>query len=361
MADDQDTEKQHEPTQKKLQDARAKGELARSADLGVAAAYGGFLIGFAMVGGVAVTTVGTFLASLLGSADRFSSLVFSSSSSAFAGGALMMVGKPAMILFGIPAVAVILCFVAQRGLVFSGDKLKPRLSRISLLSNAKNKFGRGGLFEFSKSFVKLIIFSVLLWFYLMSRTDRIVGALHLSPGGIAQQIGTLMLEFLSIVFVIAVSIGAVDFLWQWHEHRRKNRMSDRELKEEHKSQEGDPQAKQERRQRGYAIAMNQMLNDVPGADVVIVNPEHYAVALKWDRQRGGAPVCIAKGVDHVAARIREAARDAGVAIQRDPPTARALYATVGIGQEILPEHYRAVAAAIRYADSLKARVQSQNV
>lgn len=360
MADDQDTEKRHEPTQKKLQDARKKGELARSADLGVAAAYGGFLLGFAILGGSAVANVGTMLASLLGSADRFAALAFSQSATAFSGGVLLTIGQPAIAMFGLPATIVLLCFVAQRGLVFSGSRLKPRISRISPIANSKNKFGRSGLFEFSKSFAKLIIFSVLLWFYLLSRTDQIVGAMHLSAGGIAQQIGTLLLEFMAIVCCIALAIGAVDFLWQCHEHLRKNRMSDREMKEEHKSQEGDPQAKQERRQRGYAIAMNQMLNDIPGADVVIVNPEHYAVALKWDRLSRGAPVCVAKGVDHVAARIREAAREAGVAIQRDPPTARALFATVEIGQEILPEHYRAVAAAIRYADALRERVRAQN-
>jgi flagellar biosynthetic protein FlhB len=101
-----------------------------------------------------------------------------------------------------------------------------------------------------------------------------------------------------------------------------------------------------------------MLADVPKADVVIVNPTHFAVALKWSRRKGAAPVCVAKGVDEVAARIRAAAAEAGVPIHRDPPTARALHATVNLGEEVRPEHYRAVAAAIRFAERMRSRARA---
>jgi flagellar biosynthetic protein FlhB len=115
--------------------------------------------------------------------------------------------------------------------------------------------------------------------------------------------------------------------------------------------------RQQRRQRGYDIATNRMMNDVPKADVVIVNPRHVAVALRWDRGAGGAPVCVAKGVDEVALRIRAVAMEAGVPIRQDPPTARALHATVTIGEEIPPAHYRPVAAAIRFADAVRRRAR----
>jgi flagellar biosynthetic protein FlhB len=111
----------------------------------------------------------------------------------------------------------------------------------------------------------------------------------------------------------------------------------------------------QRRQRGHDIATNRMIADVATADVVIVNPTHYAVALKWSRATGGAPICVAKGVDDVAARMRAAAAKAGVPLHSDPPTARAVFATVDIGQQILPEHYRAVAAAIRFAERMRKR------
>jgi flagellar biosynthetic protein FlhB len=154
-------------------------------------------------------------------------------------------------------------------------------------------------------------------------------------------------------------IGVIDLLWQHFSHRQKLRMSRKEMQDEYKQNEGDPHMKQQRRQRGYDIATNRMLKDVPGADVVIVNPEHYAVALRWDRMPGRAPVCVAKGVDAVAARIRERAQQAGVPIHRDPPTARALHATTEIGAEIAPDHYRTVAAAIRFAEQIRARVRDR--
>jgi flagellar biosynthetic protein FlhB len=125
--------------------------------------------------------------------------------------------------------------------------------------------------------------------------------------------------------------------------------------DEHKDSEGDPHLKQQRRQRGHDIATNRMLLDVGCADVIIVNPTHYAVALKWKRSDRSAPICLAKGVDEIAARIREQAALHGVAVHSDPPTARALHATVEVGAPIRPEHYRAVAAAIRFAEALRKR------
>ena len=117
--------------------------------------------------------------------------------------------------------------------------------------------------------------------------------------------------------------------------------------------------KQQRRQKGIAIAMIQMLADVPTADVIVVNPTHYAVALKWSRESAGAPICVAKGVDEIAARIRDLATENMVPIHSDPPTARTLFATVKVGDEISPEHYGAVAAAIRFAESVAQKAKHQ--
>ena len=155
------------------------------------------------------------------------------------------------------------------------------------------------------------------------------------------------------MLLVALALGSVDFLWQRAEHIRKNRMSRKEMMDELKQSEGDPFIKQQRRQRGQEIATNKMLQDVPTADVVIVNPTHYAVALKWDRSQAMAPICVAKGVDEIAARIREIAVENAVPMHSDPPTARALHADVELGQEISQHHYRAVAAAIRFAEEIR--------
>jgi flagellar biosynthetic protein FlhB len=144
-------------------------------------------------------------------------------------------------------------------------------------------------------------------------------------------------------------------MWQRAQHLRRNRMSRQEMVDENKDQEGDPHVKMQRRQRGQEIATNRMLQDVAKADVVVVNPTHYAVALRWNRKGRGAPICVAKGFDEVAARIREKAALAGVPLHSDPATARAIHASVQIGQPILPDHYRAVAAAIRFAEAMRKR------
>jgi flagellar biosynthetic protein FlhB len=134
-------------------------------------------------------------------------------------------------------------------------------------------------------------------------------------------------------------------------------MTRQEMTEEHKESEGDPHFRAHRRQRGQEIALNRMLQAVPEADVVVVNPTHYAVALKWNRKDRRAPVCVAKGQDEIAARIRERAIEAGVPIHRDPPTARALHAALDVGDEIGREHYQAVAAAIRFAEAMRKKAR----
>lgn len=162
-----------------------------------------------------------------------------------------------------------------------------------------------------------------------------------------------------IVLAVAAVLGLIDYIWQYAEHQRKNRMSRKEMTDEMKQSEGDPMLKHMRRQKGIAIAMNQMLADVPTADVIVVNPTHYAVALKWNRQSRSAPICVAKGVDEIAARIRETAIEHAVPIHSDPPTARTLFATVEIGAEISHEHFAAVAVAIRFAEDITKRAKAR--
>jgi flagellar biosynthetic protein FlhB len=358
-ADEDADDKQHEPTQKKLDDARKKGEIARSADLNTAAAYAGFSLAGLGLGAWSLTRLGDLGAGLIGQADRLAPMLLGGEASAPVGGLMARIGLAVLPWFALPAMAVIAAIVAQRSFVVAPDRIKPKLSRISLLSNAKNKFGRSGLFEFAKSTVKLSLYTLLLGVYLSKHVEEMLGTMHLSPGMAAALLVRMAAEFLLVAVLIAAVIGAVDLMWQISEHHRKNRMSHEELKEEVKQSEGDPHMKQQRRQRGMDIATNRMLRDVPSADVVIVNPTHYAVALKWDRRSPGAPVCVAKGVDEIAARIREVAAEAGVPMRRDPATARALHASVEIGQEILPEHYRAVAAAIRFAEEMRKKARGR--
>lgn len=358
-ASEDDSDKSFEPTPQKLQKAREKGEVAKSSDLSVVAGYAGLLIALFTAGQYISEALGTLFVVLIGQADEISDLISSGPATSPAAGILKGVLIPVAILFGLPATAVLLSLIGQRALIFAPSKLKPKPSRLSIPSNAKNKFGRGGLFEFAKSFTKLVIYGTCLTFFLHSHLTDILSASAAPAQSSILLMVNLLFRFLFIVITIAFAIGVIDYIWQYSEHMRKNRMSRKELQDETKDAEGDPHVKHQRRQRAQDIATNQMMADVPKADVVIVNPTHFAVALKWSRASGTAPVCVAKGVDEVAAAIRSAAGQAGVPVRSDPPTARALHATVEIGQEIAEEHYRPVAAAIRFAEAMRKRAKGK--
>ncbi len=357
MAEDDDDDKQYAPSQKKLDDARKKGEIPRSQDLNTAASYAGLLLAGAGLGGASLIGAGEALMTLIDRPESLSRLIFDGSGGPVSASIIVSVAMPLLPLLAAPAIMVILALVVTRSFVVAPDKIMPKLNKISPLAQAKNKFGRGGLFEFGKSFVKLVIYGVILGVFLSSKLPDILSSMALSPAMATAELLKLALTFLFIVLLVSLTIGGIDFGWQWAEHMRKHRMSHQEMKDEHKQMEGDPHVKQQRRQKGYDIAMNQMMADVPEADVVIVNPTHYAIALKWDRMRGSAPTCVAKGVDEIALRIREVASENGVAIHRDVPTARALHATVEIGEEVRPEHYKAVAAAIRFAEKMRTKAR----
>lgn len=352
---DDGEDKSFEPTQKKLDDARKKGDVAKSVDLTTASSYLGLLLVAAALGPASITAFGSQLRAVLEFSPEMAFELFGSNPSVTTGRIGSSVVWSILPWFLVPAVVTLLTVIAQQAFVVAPSKLEPKLNRLSPISNAKNKYGRNGLFEFFKSFSKLLIISAILGVFLAARTETLVTTIQL---GAQQSIAIMMrlaLDFLLIVMLVSAAIGAVDFMWQKAEHIRKNRMSRKELVDEAKQQEGDPHMKGQRRQRAQEIAMNQMLGDVPGADVVIVNPTHYAVALKWSRLPGAAPECVAKGVDQIAFRIREIAEEAAVPIHSDPPTARALFAMVEIGQEVHPEHYQAVAAAIKFAEAMRAK------
>lgn len=350
-----DGEKSHEPTQHKLDGARKKGELARSADLTTAAAYLGILLTGLAAGAGSVTSVSTSLMVLIDQSDGLAPLLFGGQAAAPVGGLLAGIGLALMAWYLIPAVGALLGVLAQRAFVAAPAKLAFKMSRINPVSNAKNKYGPSGLFEFAKSFAKLVIYSVCLGIFLSARLPEMAGAIQADPRAIGLLMCRMLIEFMMVVCLVALAVGAVDYLWQHHDHLRRNRMSHQEVRDEHKQQEGDPHMKGERRARASRIASEKMMVDVPAADVVVMNPTHFAVALKWSRAPGSAPECVAKGQDHMALAIRDLALAHGVPVRRDPPTARALYATTEIGQQIAPEHYRAVAAAIRFAETMRRR------
>lgn len=355
MAEQDDASKEFEPSQKKLDDLRRKGEIPKSNDLTAAASLAGLVGAWVVLGAPHILSIDHVLSEFLNSVaginrDEYSKPVGPENFARIAGLAWLILPW-----FLAPGLFALVGLIAQKSLVFAPSKLTPKLSRISPIANAGNKFGRRGIFEFLKSATKLALVSVALIFFFSQNFGRVAMTTALAPSqGLALMV-TLTINFLWIVVVFYFLVGGVDLIWQRIEHLRKNRMSRQEMTDEQKQSEGDPHVKQHRRQRAQEIANNRMMADVPTADVVMVNPTHFAVALKWDRTKGSAPVCVAKGVDEIALSIKSLAISSGVPVFSDPPSARAIYSVVKIGSEISPEHYRAAAAAIRFADRLRSK------
>ena len=354
---DEGQDKSFEPTPHKLQEARKKGDIAKSVDLQTAAGYAGLTLALIAAGTQSLTSLGSLLMGMLSQSEDIARSIFDGGPVAGLSGWAWNVSRDLLPIFGLPALTVLAAILAHRAFVVTPSKLQPKLSRISLLENAKQKFGRSGFFEFFKSFAKLSIYSLCLALFLTARLPDMIAVIQSEPGTVVLLLAELCIGFLFVVILVSFAIGGIDAVWQHQEHIRKNRMTRKEVMDEAKNTEGDPHLKQERRSRAQAIAARQMMAEVPQADVVIVNPTHYAIALKWSRAQGTAPECVAKGVDALALRMREIAMEAGVPIRHDPPTARALHAVTEIGQEIAPEHYAAVAAAIRFADTMRARMR----
>jgi flagellar biosynthetic protein FlhB len=357
MSGEDEADKSFDATPQKLLEARKKGDVAKSTDLLTACSYLGLLIALLGAGASSLSQIGTAMMALLDQPTELTPLFFEGNAMAPTGGIMKAVGWAMAPIFALPAIGVILALFAQQAWVFAPSKLEPKLNRISIISNAKNKFGRDGIFEFLKSFVKLIIFSICLALFIRIWLPDMIGVLQTNPQTAISLLVKICTSFLFVVVLVSCAIGGVDALWQHASHMRKNRMSRKDITDEAKSSEGDPHLKQERRQRALTASQNQMMKDVPSADVIIVNPTHYAVALKWSRLPGEAPICVAKGVDEIAATIRRLGSEAGVPIHSDPPTARALHASVDIGHQIRQNDFAPVAAAIRFAEDMRRRAK----
>lgn len=359
MSDDQSEDKQFDATEQKLRKAREKGDFPRSPEVNSALAYFGALASGAV-------TLGWLVPGWLGTASRMWNEIGMSSSTLDAGAkgggefdaALRVWGAAglfSLVAIAIPALIILVGLIVQRGIVFVPSKLAFDLSRINPFKNAGQKFGKSGLVTFVISTSKAIAVGIGGWMLFESMLPELTGSR--SSTGWLGGLGAILTRVLVLALAVSVIFAIADLGWKHFDFRRRNKMSMKEMKDEMKDSEGDPHMKSARRQKSMEIVMSSMLADVEKADVIIVNPTHYAVALEWKRGSGKAPVCVAKGVDAVALRIRERAREHSVPIWPDPPSARAIHATVQIGAEIEPTHFAAVAAAIRFSETMRAKAR----
>ncbi|MGP1570048.1 MAG: flagellar biosynthesis protein FlhB [Eubacteriales bacterium] len=252
---------------------------------------------------------------------------------------------------------------AQTKFLFSMEALKPKLNKFNPINGFKRIFSIRSGVELLKNLIKLTIIIVILYKFIYARLVEFAKMLFLDLASSATYILNAVVLMVYSVCLIFVFVAGLDYIYQRWEYERKIKMSKQEIKEEFKQTEGDPQIKGKIKQKQRQMAMSRMMQQVPSADVVIKNPTHFAVALKYDTEKNAAPVVVAKGKDNVALRIIEVAGEAGVMVIEDRPLARAIYATTEIKMEIPAAYYSAIAEvfALVYNVNKKAKVKYRNL
>lgn len=351
--EDSSQEKSFDATETKIRKSREKGDTPQSTEANTLMLYVGVAIAIVLAGGFGAMNIFSGLSTLFAYPDKIGGDLLLSQDGTALKDVFARISFGVLPLFALPFVFVLLSLILQRAVIFSPSKLKPKLSKISPVSNAKQKYGANGMVEFGKRFAKLIFITIISGLFF-------TGAFFTLPNLSAMPALMLMAEIkdvtLTLLFYMIGAMAVLTFIdlpYSQFAHLKKLRMTLQEIRDENKDSEGDPHLKGERRARARAISQGTMMRDVATADVIVVNPTHYAVALKWSRAPSSAPICVAKGVDGVALQIRTRAKQHNIPIHSDPPCARSIHALVEIGETIRPEHFAAVAAAIHFADQLK--------
>jgi flagellar biosynthetic protein FlhB len=349
MADDS-AERTEEPTAQRLKKAREEGQIARSVELSTAAILVTATLFFSLTGSYVFHRLGGLFTSqlqfdrkVMDKAELLPAIFFQS---VVDGYSLIL---PVMILL---AVVAVISTVLSGGLVFSLGMLAPNFGKLNPMSGLSRMFGTRALIELGKSILKFVLITLILWNSVSNNIDDLVTLNRLDLGTAVQHAGTMILDACFWMSMGLVLIALFDVPLQQYQVNKKLKMTRQEIKDEMKNSEGRPEVKATIRRRQREMANNRMMSKVKDADVVITNPQHFAVALSYDPNADGAPTLIAKGTDDLAHRIRDLAKEEGVYIFEAPELARALYFTTKLDAPIHEALYHAVAQVIAYVFSL---------
>lgn len=346
MAESDSGEKTEEPTAKKLSDARKKGQIARSKDLGtmfvlVGSAFAMMVMGNALVNAMSTTMKRMFSISRKEAMDVHALINVISSG-------IGHVVFPMLAIFFIILIAAFIGNTMLGGMAFSWEAMAPKASRLSPLAGFKRMFGVQAAVELLKSILKFFVVFIVAFLLLNGLFDQILGlSLEAIPLNFDHAVNMLLWMFLALALSIGI-IVAIDAPYQVWNHTRQLKMTKQEIKDEFKSTEGNPEIKGRIKQTQYEMSQRRMMGEVPNSDVVITNPTHYSIALKYDPNVGGAPRLVAKGIDEMAIHIRTIAKEHNVEIIQSPALARSLYYTAEVDQDIPEELYAAVAQVLAF-------------
>lgn len=357
MAEENDsTEKTLEPTEKKLADARKKGDLPSSKEAGTMVVVVSMLIIVSFVLPLQAPKIGNALAALI---DQAGTLDVSTGNpgltrlgqitGAFATNTAIAVAP----IFGALFLGGMIGAIIQGETVIAFERIKPKLSKVSIKEGFKRLFSANSVVEFVKSIIKVFAIGALAIWFTRVAVEAIWQTTGFLPEALPEYLVTSANRLLIAAAILVVPIAIADILWRRFEWRKKLRMSQKDIRDEQKESEGSPEMRGKRAQRRRELSQQRTIAVVPIADVILTNPSHFAIALKYDPEKDMAPVCIAKGVDEVARRIREIAFEHEVPVIENKPLTRMLYNLVEIDQVVPGEHWEIIAEIISFVFDLK--------
>jgi flagellar biosynthetic protein FlhB len=352
--DADDASKTEEPTQKKLDEAHKQGQFPLTQEIG----------NWLLVAAALVILTSSLPKTMQGMVPRlnyyFENIDRLPMDQASVGFLLLRVVKDALWALWLPILllmfAGVISTIGQKGWHVSWDLITPKFNKLNPLPGLMNMFSTQKLVELAKSLAKLAVVGGVAYLALQPMMLTIEHFIGIDMMMLVREMDSLAFRLLVGVLAILTVLAAGDLFWQRFSFNKKMKMTKQEVKDEHKQSEGDPQVKGRIRQIRFERARKRMMAAVPTADVVVTNPTHFAVALKYDSKTMSAPMVVAKGADAVAFKIREIAEENDVPVMENPPLARALYAACDIDEEVPSEHYRAVAEVITYVFKLKGRM-----
>ncbi|WP_299817030.1 flagellar biosynthesis protein FlhB [uncultured Roseibium sp.] len=347
-----DSEKTEDPTQKRLKEAHDKGDVPKSQEVSTWFTLAGATLMIAIFAPSAAAWLGDLMKGYLEHSYQMPV-------DGYALRALWRdTGQSVALIVGVPLLMLVLMAVAgnliQHQPLFTAETIKPKLSKISPASGFKRLFSADSLVNFAKGMVKISVVGSVMVAVMWPHRDEADIMIYADPSVILPEARVLILQLLAAILAVMTVVAGADFVYQRNKWFNKQKMSLREVKDEYKQTEGDPLVKGKIRQLRMERSRKRMMASVPLATVVVTNPTHYAVALKYEEGME-APLCLAKGTDAVAFRIREVAKENEIPVIENPPLARALYATVDIDRDVPEEHYKAVAEVIGFVFRMRRR------
>ena len=339
-------QKTEDPTDKKLEDARTKGQVASAPETKHAAMFLAALIVVGGLGGYSMQRLALLFVRLWGNADDY--MLQPQGAENFAIGLTGAVGMAVLPLFGSLFVFAILGGFLQGRPTLSWTRVAPKWSKLNPIAGFGRMFGTRALVEFAKTLFKLSAVCLVALWVIWPKAGGLDHLIGIEPGQIGSAATAIVFDMLKAIALLVLALSLFDVFWQRYSFHQQMKMSKQEVKDEHKQQEGDPKIKGRIRSIQIQRAKKRMMANVPKASVIITNPTHYAVALQYDHGQMAAPLVVAKGVDAIALKIREIAGQHDVPIVENRPLARALYASAEVDRPIPTEHYAAVAEIISY-------------